>query len=619
METGHPPTVGALDIRQFHGVFFEETAENIAAFEGGLLKLDLEQPDSEEINAIFRAAHSIKGGSGTFGFDAMARVTHELETLLDLARRNELRLQTFHVDALLEAGDILKAQLAFYRGQTGAVDADVSGVCAHLNSLVVQAKQKAKEEQSAATPVTSVDTSFGFFDDLPDGAATDGSGLASAGSLTSDDSYGFFDALPEPAPGEGGQSADVPRRRRDDQGLGNPGRRATDRTPQPDASSIRVPVEKVDQLINLVGELVITQAMLTQASSQTDRSANETLFAGLAQLERNTRDLQESVMAVRMMPISVVFNRFPRMVRDLAAKLGKEVQLKIVGESTELDKGLVEKLADPLTHLIRNSIDHGLELPEVRRRCGKSSIGSVTLRAFHQGGSIVVEVHDDGAGLDRARILAKADERGLAIDPDAPDADVWQLIFAAGFSTAEAITDVSGRGVGMDVVKRNIDAMGGRVEITSTAGQGTRITIRLPLTMAILEGMSVAVNEQTFIVPLAHVIESLVPAEKDIKTLSGQARVVQVRDAYLPVIRLQDLFGLAEGRDSGQGIFIVLDSDGVRAALQVDALLGQHQVVIKSLEANYRKVTGLSGATIMGDGMVALILDVPAIVRMSRQ
>jgi len=618
METGHPPSVGTLDIRQFHGVFFEETAENITAFEDGLLKLDLEQPDSEELNAIFRAAHSIKGGSGTFGFDAMARVTHELETLLDLARRNELRLQTFHVDALLEAGDILKAQLAFYRGQTGAVDADISGVCAHLNSLVVQAKQKVKEEQSAVTPATSVDTSFGFFDDLPGDAATDGTGPVSASSA-SDDSYGFFDALPEPTPDERGQSADVPRRRLEDQGLGNPGRRATDRTPQPDASSIRVSVEKVDQLINLVGELVITQAMLTQASSQTDRSANETLFAGLAQLERNTRDLQESVMAVRMMPISVVFNRFPRMVRDLAAKLGKEVQLKIVGESTELDKGLVEKLADPLTHLIRNSIDHGLELPEARRACGKSSIGSVTLRAFHQGGSIVVEVHDDGAGLDRARILAKADERGLVIAPDAPDGEVWQLIFAAGFSTAAAITDVSGRGVGMDVVKRNIDAMGGRVEISSTAGQGTRITIRLPLTMAILEGMSVAVNEQTFIVPLAHVIESLVPAQKDIKTLSGQARVVQVRDAYLPVIRLQDLFGLTEGRDSGQGIFIVLDSDGVRAALQVDALLGQHQVVIKSLEANYRKVTGLSGATIMGDGMVALILDVPAIVRMSRQ
>lgn len=618
METGHPPGVSALDIQQFHGVFFEETAENIAAFEDGLLKLDLEQPDGEELNAIFRAAHSIKGGSGTFGFDAMARVTHELETLLDLARRRELQLQTFHVDALLQAGDILKAQLASYRGQTGRVDADVDGVCAHLNSLVTQAKKQAHDKKEAGVPLeVEADASYGFFDDLAAEAGPGGAGSAQAAEI--DDSFGFFDPLPEPMQETAGASAESPRRRAEDQAPGNPGRRATDRIAQPDASSIRVSVEKVDQLINLVGELVITQAMLTQASSQTDRSANETLFAGLAQLERNTRDLQESVMAVRMMPISVVFNRFPRMVRDLAAKLGKEVQLKIVGESTELDKGLVEKLADPLTHLIRNSIDHGLELPETRRANGKSSIGSVTLRAFHQGGSIVVEVHDDGAGLDRARILAKAQERGLGIDPDAPDADVWQLIFAAGFSTAETITDVSGRGVGMDVVKRNIDAMGGRVEMTSAAGQGTRITIRLPLTMAILEGMSVAVNEQTFIVPLAHVIESLVPAAKDIKTLSGQARVVQVRDAYLPVIRLQHLFGIAEGRGTEQGIFIVLDSDGVRAALEVDALLGQHQVVIKSLEANYRKVAGLSGATIMGDGMVALILDVPAIVRMSRQ
>jgi two-component system chemotaxis sensor kinase CheA len=618
MEKRQQSGVGAFDISQFHGVFFEETAENINAFEDGLLKLDLERPDPEELNAIFRAAHSIKGGSGTFGFDAMAKVTHELETLLDLARRNEMRLESGHIDALLQAGDVLKAQLAFYRGQATSIDVDVPAVCSQLNLLVSSAKARpATEVSPTAVRDLVVDDSFGFFDDLPNPDMAGESGVAKADD--GDESYGLFDTVPMPS--AGASAGETAATRREDHPVAgvNPGRRASDRAPQADTTSIRVSVEKVDQLINLVGELVITQAMLTQASAAMDRMANESLLDGLAQLERNTRDLQESVMAVRMMPIATVFNRFPRMVRDLAAKLSKEVQLKIVGESTELDKGLIEKLADPLTHLVRNSIDHGLESPEARIAAGKPAIGTVTLRAFHQGGSIVVEVCDDGAGLNRERILKKALQRGMTVDENAPDGDIWPLIFEAGFSTAEAVTDVSGRGVGMDVVKRNIDAMGGRIEISSSAGKGTNMIIRLPLTMAILEGMSVSVNNQTFIVPLAHVIESLAPTAGDIKSLSGMARVVQIRDNFLPVIRLQEMFGLEGRSQDSHGILIVIDSDGVRAALQVDALLGQHQVVIKSLEANYRKVAGLSGATIMGDGMVALILDVPAIVRMSRQ
>lgn len=605
MKKGKAAHAGALDISQFHGVFFEETAENIAAFEDGLLKLDIECPDPEELNAIFRAAHSIKGGSGTFGFEPMSKVTHELETLLDLARRDETRLTKAHIDVLLEAGDVLKAQLAFYRGQSRSVDVDVAVVCAELKRLVGKARP------TLAAPVTAEtfsDDSFGFFDGCAE-AGADGAVLE-ASSEGADERSQRFEPIGASAAGTSDRSQP---------GATRSGRRASDRLPLSDATSIRVSVEKVDQLINLVGELVITQAMLTQASVHMDRMTNESLFDGLAELERNTRDLQESVMAVRMMPLATVFNRFPRLVRDLAGKLEKDVQLRIVGETTELDRGLIEKLADPLTHLVRNSVDHGLESPADRRKAGKSAIGTVTLRASHQGGSIVVEVSDDGAGLNRERIIRTARERALMIDDAAPDAEVWQLIFAAGFSTAESVTDVSGRGVGMDVVKRNIDSLGGRIEISSSPGKGTSTSIRLPLTMAILEGMSVSVDGQTYIVPLAHVIESLAPKQGDIKSLSGMARVIRIREEFLPIIRLQELFGLSTREEPEDGILIVLDADGLRAALRVDALLGQHQVVIKSLESNYRKVSGLSGATIMGDGMVAMILDVPAIVRMSRQ
>ncbi len=398
--------------------------------------------------------------------------------------------------------------------------------------------------------------------------------------------------------------------------LVNLGRRDSDKAAAADATSIRVGVEKVDHLINLAGELVITQAMLTQTATQLDPVQHERLLNGLAQLDRNTRDLQESVMSIRMMPISFVFSRFPRVVRDLAAKLNKEVELKTVGETTELDRSLIEKIADPLNHLVRNSIDHGIESPEKRRAAGKPEKGTITLRAFHQGGNIVIEVSDDGAGLSRERILAKARSQGMHVSDTMPDQDVWQLIFAAGFSTAEVVTDVSGRGVGMDVVRRNIQALGGSVEIDSSLGAGTRISIRLPLTLAILDGLSVKVSDQLFIIPLNHILESLQPAASDVKTVRGQGTVVHVRGEYLPVLKLHEIFNIQPGSaDSGQGIMVILESDGVKRALHVDELVGQHQVVIKSLETNYRKVPGVSGATIMGDGKVALIIDAGLLVR----
>ena len=401
-----------------------------------------------------------------------------------------------------------------------------------------------------------------------------------------------------------------------------PGRRASDRASAATLgeSSIRVSVGKVDNMVNLVGELVITQAMLAETVSKMDTASNENLINGLVQLERNTRDLQESVMSVRMMPISLVFSRFQRVVRDSAGKLNKKVQLKIVGEGTELDKGLIEKVSDPLTHLVRNSLDHGIEPPEERIAKGKNPLGTITLRAAHQGGNIVIEVSDDGAGLNRERIIAKAREKGLPVSDSMSDADVWQIIFAPGFSTAAVVTDVSGRGVGMDVVKKNIESIGGRVEIVSQQGQGSTITIRLPLTLAILDGLSIAVGEQIYILPLSFISESLQPGPGDIKDISGQGQVVHVRGEYLPLMALHRVFNVQpKFTDPMEGILVLLEAEGKKVALLVDELVGQHQVVIKSLETNYRKVAGVSGATIMGDGRVALIIDVGALVKLSKQ
>jgi two-component system chemotaxis sensor kinase CheA len=389
--------------------------------------------------------------------------------------------------------------------------------------------------------------------------------------------------------------------------------------PSPESSTLRVSVEKVDQLINLVGELVITQAMLAQNSTAVDASLNQQLLSGLADLERNTRDLQEAVMSIRMIPMSMVFNRFPRMLRDLAAKLGKGVELVTQGEATELDKGLVEKITDPLTHLVRNSCDHGIELPAQRTAKGKPEHGTITLVASHQGSSIVIEVRDDGRGLNRGKLLAKARERGIDAPDSMTDQEVYSLIFAPGFSTADQVTDVSGRGVGMDVVKKNITSLGGTVEIDSAEGYGMSVKVRLPLTLAIMDGMSISVGEEVYILPLSSVIESFQISPAMVKTIGGSGRVVEVRDEFMPVIDLEQVFQVPRfDFEKSSNIMVVVESEGGRVALLVDELLGQQQVVVKNLEANYRKVNDVSGATIMGDGRVALILDIGALVRHSR-
>lgn len=387
-----------------------------------------------------------------------------------------------------------------------------------------------------------------------------------------------------------------------------------------ESTSIRVAVEKVDQLINLVGELVITQSMLAQRSNELDPVNHGDLITSMGQLQRNARDLQESVMSIRMMPMEYVFSRFPRLVRDLAGKLGKQVELTQVGSSTELDKSLIERIIDPLTHLVRNSLDHGIELPEKRLEAGKSPIGNLTLSAEHQGGNICIEVTDDGAGLNRERILAKAISQGMPIHENMSDDEVGMLIFAPGFSTAEQVTDVSGRGVGMDVVKRNIQEMGGHVEIQSKQGQGTTIRILLPLTLAILDGMSVRVADEVFILPLNAVMESLQPREEDLHPLAGGERVLEVRGEYLPLVELWKVFEVEGAKtEATQGIVVILQSAGRRYALLVDQLIGQHQVVVKNLESNYRKVPGISAATILGDGSVALIVDVSALQGLNRE
>jgi len=386
-----------------------------------------------------------------------------------------------------------------------------------------------------------------------------------------------------------------------------------------ESTSIRVDVKKVDQLINLVGELVITQAMLAQNSQGLDPAVYQQLLAGLADLDRNTRDLQESVMSIRMIPMSTVFSRFPRMLRDLAGKMGKKIDLITLGEATELDKGLVEKITDPLTHLVRNSVDHGIELPEDRLAAGKSDHGTLTLAASHQGGSIVIEVRDDGRGMNREKILSKARERGMDVSDALPDSEVWQLIFAPGFSTADVVTDVSGRGVGMDVVKRNITSLGGTVEIESNAGQGMKVAVRLPLTLAIMDGMSVGVGEEVYILPLSSVVESFQVNADDVSTVANGTQLVKVRDEYMPVIALERTFKVPRADESQtSNIMVVVEAEGGRVALLVDELLGQHQVVVKNLESNYRKVPNVSGATILGDGSVALILDTGALVRRTR-
>lgn len=774
-----------IDMSQFYEVFFDEAEELLAEAERLLLGIQVDDPDPEELNAIFRAAHSIKGGAATFGFMDMTEITHVLENLLDKIRKNEMALTAEHVDAFLAAKDVLKMELDGHRlgsavdqdqvgdvkmmlkslseaggvkiapaaeevavadpepvvevkptpaqtpaSQADSSDADTSVPVGHTRFYVnlpvlndkdvanltdelallgdvkhskqadnknlftlvtestqddiisicsfivdvddlvittgnaqaaapaakaeekVESKPEVKEEvkAEAAIPTPQASAAPAQADKKDKSVAEEvGYGLFAAdGKDAEEEGYGFFagfvphpDSAPTQLIGDDTQAtaeaqAQAEKTSATQAAVGkteaatkaaapaankNQGRRESDKAPAANAesSSIRVGIEKVDQLINLVGELVITQAMIEQRISMLDPVHNEALINSVGQLTRNTRDLQEAVMSIRMMPMDFVFSRFPRMVRDLAAKLGKKLEFVTVGATTELDKSLIERIVDPLTHLVRNSVDHGIEMPEKRKAVGKPEAGTLTLSAAHKGGSIVIEVTDDGGGLNRERILAKAASNGLPVNESMSDSEVYNLIFAPGFSTAEVVTDISGRGVGMDVVKRNITSMGGNVDIRSALGFGTTISISLPLTLAILDGMSVSLGNSIYVVPLNLIVETLQPREEDIKTVTGEGRMVHVRGEYLPIIALHSIFNQrTDITDPTQGVLVILEADGKKSALFVDRLVGQQQVVIKSLETNYRKVQGVSGATIMGDGSVALILDVPALIQMGQ-
>jgi two-component system chemotaxis sensor kinase CheA len=693
------------DANAYRAIFFEETQDHLAQVEAILLRLHPEQPYLDDLNAIFRAVHSIKGSAAMLGCNDMAALAHLQENLLDVLRKEERPLEPGDVNAMLKAGDIVQAQALTHRGvraeapdaapaehllreqlarpRTDARDG-ASGPVLRRFSVQLEPLEEAIPADDlemmlaglgdmgriTATEIENVPGGFVCFEVELEGTATDLHSVLSllvppemiaiekiqaapgplslarptasvAPVLAHQEDEFFVDpeelrqkrraaaAEAAPAPHDPPAPAPAPAA-----GAPAPAPPATSAPPTPsattgaaayapaaladlaepmlmpahDTGNIRVSTEKIDLLVNLVGELVITEAMLAR-SGKTE--------AGLADLARHTRNLQEAVMAIRMLPITNVFSRFPRLVHELSARLGKRVDVRFTGESTELDRGLIEKISDPLTHLVRNAIDHGLETPEVREAAGKPATGTLRLAASQRGGNIVISVSDDGRGLDRARILARAAERGIAIAPDAPDEAVWPLIFEPGFSTAEQVTELSGRGVGMDVVKRNIQALGGNVDITTFAGEGMTVRVSVPLTLAIMEAMTVAIGGETYVLPLAVVVESLSIEPGAMHALPGQGDALRVRDDYLPVLHLARIFPPARGVGEPGRIAVIVEADGTNAALVVDELVGQQQVVVKSLEANFRKVPGLAGATVMGDGSVALILDASHLVRMS--
>jgi len=678
----------SIDLDQFKQIFYEESFEGLDTMETGLLGMTDGGTDLDVVNDIFRAAHSIKGGSATFGFSALASFTHIMEGLLDEMRQGKREADHDVVNVLLESVDEMRTLMTAYQNDE---EPDVEQM-----QTLQQKLEKVSGMESTATPESKTEASgdentdaedrrlgwhieFSPHDDL----LTTGNDpallleeLANMGdmSLSMDDSkLPSFAGMnpevcyltwtmdltedPESDPVEEDQITEIfewvedecdlvikgifperkasdrragdrrapeaqEDRRRDDRRTGP--RRPSDQKPKAQPTTIRVDTNRIDELIDMVGELVITQSMLGQLGEDFDMSKLVHLREGLEELERNSREIQDAVMRVRMQPISFAFNRFPRMVHDLSQKLDKKVRLELVGEETEMDKTVMEKINDPLVHLVRNSMDHGLEGPEERLAACKEEEGYVRLKAFHQGGTIVVEVSDDGRGLNRDKLFDIGVDKGLIKETDVmTDEQVYMLLFAAGFSTAEKLSDISGRGVGLDVVRRNIESLGGNVEVKSTFGEGTVFTIRLPLTLAVLDGQLLQVDGQTYVLPLVSIVESLQIQAEAVSGLAGDTRVYRLRDEYIPIVSLSNLFHTcsedAKDAEHGMGgkLLVIVEWADKRIGLLVDDLLAQQQVVIKSLETNYERVAGLSGATILGDGTVSLILDISGILDMS--
>ena len=751
------------DFSQFQDAFFEEAGDHLAVVEEGLLALEQHPEDLDLLNKIFRSAHSIKGTSSMFGFNAVAQFTHKMETLLDLLRNGQKVVTPQIADLLLKSTDCLKTLVEAAKTGSPVDDDTVQRLTIELaaSSAAESAQVAAHATTGSSSPSSSISLSaplpltphpsrcfqiawtppdwlfqrgldpLQIFKELANlgtlsQVAVDTTKLPELAAMDPEKCYlswtmkletvkdlkavdAVFEFVREDsqleiretlnvkreAQGEGGTTNDVSRetsatpyplpltpdgiegvrshaqREEGDQTLepkplgellvesGAVSRETLDKalsqqkrvgeilveqhavTPQQveqalqkqkqqesvaqskktDTASIRVDTDKIDKLINLVGELVITQSMLSDLGARFEMSQISVLLERMAQLERNTREIQERVMSIRMLPIGTAFSRFPRLVRDLSAKAGKKIQLVLSGEETELDKTVIESIGDPLTHLVRNSADHGLEPPEERLDNNKPELGTIRLNAFHEGGNICLTVEDDGRGLNRDKILAKAIKQGLIAENEKlSDDQIWPLIFKPGFSTAEKVTDVSGRGVGMDVVKRNIEGLGGTVKIKTALGKGTIFTLKLPLTLAIIEGMTVRVGKETYIVPLLSILESIQPKADAIKTVVGKGELINVRSTYLPMMRLYDVFCLQpEYTDPTKAILLILETEGERVAVMVDEILGQQQVVIKSMEQNFRKVAGVAGATILGDGTVGFILDVRGLLEIARQ
>ncbi len=670
-----------LDLAQFHDTFYEESFEALDAMEAALLKMSAGEVDSELINTIFRVAHSIKGGSATFGFTEIAGFTHTLETLLDQLRAGKRQVYPELVDLLLRSGDMMREMLVATRDKQALDKARI----AQLHSSIEQVLASPTDSGTVLVPSLTPEKLAALAAPAASGAPAGwrihfapGPKLLRHGNdplriLRELSMLGGcavrVDAMKIPPLCDldaeeckmswnielGGEVSEAAVRAIFEwvegecdlkiEAIGGPvapaAVSAAVAAPAPAApppaiapaakadahadaarasggegGSIRVSIEKIDELLNSVGELVITQSVLSQLAAPLEGRDADELRNALGQLERHMRSLQESVMRVRMLPISFVFNRFPRLVRDLGQRLGKKIELRMNGDTTELDKTVLEKIGDPLVHLVRNSIDHGIEMPDARLAAGKNASGTIELNAYHKGGSVVVEVSDDGGGLKKDRILAKARERGLvAADEELSEDRIFNLIFAPGFSTAEVVSDVSGRGVGMDVVKRNINELGGHVQIFSTPGKGSMVRIRLPLTLAILDGQLARVGNEVYVVPIVSIVETIQVRRELVSSIAGRGEVFRLRDDYLPIVRLYDLFGIQpDHTELLDGLLMIVEADGSRVGLFVDELMSQQQVVIKSLETNFRPVTGLAGATMLGDGRVSLILDIPGVI-----
>ncbi len=705
-----------IDLSQFKQTFIEESDEGLDVLESGLLALDSGSADDEVIHAVFRAAHSIKGGAGTFGLNEIAGFTHVMETLLDEMRDGRRAISKQGINILLNSVDVLRELMDAARDDVPPEMSRANEVKGQLDALLANSEddqtQKTEEPESPAGDQTDSEDSFSEkfseqfsqqkgwlirfhphqhmlrtgndtvrmfkelaslgdmentadISQLPEFSLIDPelSYLSWEIILKNNETQGVIektvieeifewvdddcDLSIEPliSPSNEESSADIVAEVSVSPSIDTiaevtpadtiettnnvtpiaspPEEKTTQKKKKSstEGGSIRVGTDKVDSLINMVGELVITQSMLSQMGDEFSMDKLEDLREGLAQLERNTRELQESVMRIRMLPISFSFQRFPRLVHDLSQKMDKKIELKMTGEQTELDKTVMEKIGDPLVHLVRNSLDHGIESPEVRVAAGKSEVGTINLNAYHQGGFIIIEIIDDGAGLPKDKLLAKAIEKGLVSPNDnLPDEKIYDLIFHPGFSTAEQVTDVSGRGVGMDVVRKNIKELGGNVDVTTEQGKGTKFTIRLPLTLAILDGQLIRVGSETYIIPLVSIIESLEIQTENVNSIAGTTEVYKMRDEYIPLVRLYEVFDVQPETTRLQDcLLVVVEGDGGKAGILVDDLLSQQQVVIKSLETNYKRLEGISGATILGDGTVALILDVSGLLSLAKK